>query len=201
MPRTHFYRSVATQISSVLEANLTQATDPVAQQLRNAARPRMMSTVARAEGLLARSAAASTASLKPCSCGKVVCAGHCSCGRAFCPGHARSMSTASAAPHVQPAWATDARAPGLAERLAEVTKHFPTALSVDDFMSRVEVALAGYGFTGDNSIGKCAGLDWGRLSGRWVCGASWVALIYCSLGRKPLPALPVPAFFFRCMQP
>ncbi|GLI71752.1 hypothetical protein VaNZ11_017071, partial [Volvox africanus] len=50
------------------------------------------------------------------------------------------------------AWATHERAPGLTERLAEVTKHFPTALSVDDFISRVEIALAGYGFTGDNSI-------------------------------------------------
>ncbi|KAG2452129.1 hypothetical protein HYH02_003161 [Chlamydomonas schloesseri] len=152
MPRTPFYRSVATQLASALEANLSQTSEPVAQQLWNAARPRMISTVARAEGLLARSAAASTASLKPCSCGKVVCTGHCPCGRAFCPGsHSHSLST-SAATQSQPAWATDARAPGLAERLAEVTKHFPTALSVDDFMSRVEVALAGYGFTGDNSI-------------------------------------------------
>jgi hypothetical protein len=31
--------------------------------------------------------------------------------------------------------------------------HYPTAMGVDDFMARVEMALAGYGFTGDNSIG------------------------------------------------
>ena len=31
-------------------------------------------------------------------------------------------------------------------------------LGVDDFMARVEVALSGYGLTGDNSIGKT---DWG----------------------------------------
>ena len=30
--------------------------------------------------------------------------------------------------------------------------HFPTALGVDDFMARVETVLAGYGFTGENSI-------------------------------------------------
>ncbi|KAG2425312.1 hypothetical protein HXX76_013729 [Chlamydomonas incerta] len=110
MPRAPFSRSVATQIASALEANLTQASEPVTQQLWNAARPRMMSTIARVEGssllrLVARAA-----------------------------------------------WAIDERAPGLAERLAEVTKSFPSALSVDDFMARVEVALAGYGFTGDNSI-------------------------------------------------
>ena len=35
-----------------------------------------------------------------------------------------------------------------------VLSHFPTSLSVDDYMSRVEVALAGYGFTGDNTIGE-----------------------------------------------
>lgn len=33
-----------------------------------------------------------------------------------------------------------------------VLQHFPTALSVDDYMTRVEIALAGYGFTGDNTI-------------------------------------------------
>ncbi|KAG2425052.1 hypothetical protein HXX76_013961 [Chlamydomonas incerta] len=145
MPRAPFSRSVATQIASALEANLTQASEPVTQQLWNAARPRMMSTIARVEGssllrLVARGSGRSSV-LQPCTCGKVLC-----------PGHARSMSTASSAPHVQPAWAIDERAPGLAERLAEVTKSFPSALSVDDFMARVEVALAGYGFTGDNSI-------------------------------------------------
>ena len=33
-------------------------------------------------------------------------------------------------------------------------QHFPSALGVDDFISRVETVLSGYGFTGDNSIGK-----------------------------------------------
>lgn len=37
---------------------------------------------------------------------------------------------------------------------AQILKHFSCALGVDDFMSRVEVALASYGFTGDNTIGK-----------------------------------------------
>lgn len=36
----------------------------------------------------------------------------------------------------------------------EVAKHFPSALGVDDFLARVEMALAAYGFTGDNAIGE-----------------------------------------------
>ena len=35
-----------------------------------------------------------------------------------------------------------------------VLSYFPSALGVDDFISRMEVALCGYGFTGENSIGK-----------------------------------------------
>lgn len=34
----------------------------------------------------------------------------------------------------------------------EVAKHFPSALGVDDFIARLEMALAAYGFTGDNAI-------------------------------------------------
>jgi hypothetical protein len=37
----------------------------------------------------------------------------------------------------------------------EVVKHFPTSMGVDDFMARLEMALAAYGFTGDNAIGEC----------------------------------------------
>lgn len=33
-----------------------------------------------------------------------------------------------------------------------VQKHFADALSADDFLARVEVALAAYGFRGDNSL-------------------------------------------------
>ncbi|GFR41691.1 hypothetical protein Agub_g2438 [Astrephomene gubernaculifera] len=145
MPRTAFTRVAMANMASALEAN-SRAAESIAEQVWNSARPRLLSTVARAEGSgsLLRNVARSSSNsslLKPCSCGKL-----------FCAGHANSMSTVSSAALAQPAWATDERAPGLAERLAEVTKHFPTALSVDDFMARVEVALAGYGFTGDNSI-------------------------------------------------
>jgi hypothetical protein len=42
----------------------------------------------------------------------------------------------------------------LSDRHAMVASHFPTALGVDDFISRVEIALCGYGFTADNSIGR-----------------------------------------------
>ncbi len=39
-------------------------------------------------------------------------------------------------------------------RHGNITSHFPTALGVDDFMARLEVALSGFGFTGENSIGE-----------------------------------------------
>lgn len=42
----------------------------------------------------------------------------------------------------------------IAQRHKMMLQHFPTAMGVDDFMARVEVALAGYGFTGDNAIGR-----------------------------------------------
>jgi hypothetical protein len=40
----------------------------------------------------------------------------------------------------------------LADRTAKVQNHYPGALAVDDFLARVEVALAAYGFRGDNSL-------------------------------------------------
>jgi len=43
-------------------------------------------------------------------------------------------------------------ATGLAARQDHITNFFPNALSVDDFITRVEIALCGYGFTGRNSI-------------------------------------------------
>ena len=55
--------------------------------------------------------------------------------------------------------------------------HFPAALSVDDYMSRVEVALAGYGFTGDNTIGEHSRA--GRYhGGSWV--VQWAAGRHCT---------------------
>jgi len=39
----------------------------------------------------------------------------------------------------------------------EVAKHFPAAMGVDDFIARLEMALAAYGFTGDNAIGEQVG--------------------------------------------
>jgi hypothetical protein len=41
----------------------------------------------------------------------------------------------------------------LSERHESVLRYFPAALGVDDFIARVETALCGYGFTGENSIG------------------------------------------------
>ena len=40
----------------------------------------------------------------------------------------------------------------LNNRTRMVQKHFADALSADDFLARVEVALAAYGFRGDNSL-------------------------------------------------
>lgn len=41
-----------------------------------------------------------------------------------------------------------------ADRFATVLKHFPSAMGVDDFIARTEVALCYFGFTGDNTIGE-----------------------------------------------
>jgi hypothetical protein len=41
-------------------------------------------------------------------------------------------------------------------RHIEVANHFPSAMGVDDFIARLEMALAAYGFTGDNAIGECS---------------------------------------------
>ena len=49
----------------------------------------------------------------------------------------------------------------LTARARRVAKHFPTAIGVDDFLNRLEIALFAYGFTGDNSIGmahQCSSL-------------------------------------------
>jgi len=47
-----------------------------------------------------------------------------------------------------------AAAAQLTSRHRQILEYFPTALGVDDFIARVEIALCGYGFTGDNSIGE-----------------------------------------------
>lgn len=49
---------------------------------------------------------------------------------------------------------TSSRNAYLTRRHELVLKHFPNALGVDDFMSRVEIALSAHGFRGDNSIGE-----------------------------------------------
>ena len=42
----------------------------------------------------------------------------------------------------------------LTGRTKVVTNHFPTAMGIDDFLHRLEIALYAYGFNGDNAIGK-----------------------------------------------
>lgn len=41
----------------------------------------------------------------------------------------------------------------LTQRAGLITRHFPNAMGMDDFMHRVEIALYAFGFSGDNSIG------------------------------------------------
>lgn len=48
---------------------------------------------------------------------------------------------------------------GVGERHAKVVKHFPTALTANDFITRVESQLLNLGFTGDNAIG-----EWGTAA-------------------------------------
>jgi hypothetical protein len=76
----------------------------------------------------------------------------CSCGRVMCMGN--HFHTSIGQGQAQAALADEApHAPSLTSRHLEVTKHFPSAMGVDDFMARLEMALAAYGFTGDNAIG------------------------------------------------
>jgi hypothetical protein len=52
-----------------------------------------------------------------------------------------------------------------------VLRHFPTALGVDDFISRAEIALSAHGFRGDNSIGGWPHAPCMRLHGiACACG-------------------------------
>jgi hypothetical protein len=66
-----------------------------------------------------------------------------------------------------------------------VLRHFPNALGVDDFMARVEIALAAHGFRGDNAIGAGAGR--GAVSGvcvraRMLCSVC-VCVCVCACAR------------------
>lgn len=45
----------------------------------------------------------------------------------------------------------------LTGRTRVVSRHFPAAMGIDDFLHRLEIALYAYGFTGDNSIGAWMG--------------------------------------------
>jgi hypothetical protein len=40
----------------------------------------------------------------------------------------------------------------LSQRMSDVVKHFPSALAMDDFLMRTEVALGAHGLRGDNCI-------------------------------------------------
>jgi hypothetical protein len=86
-------------------------------------------------------------------------------------GNGSSLATAGGAPRqlsqaIRPLPAEPVRQPtpdNLNNRYATVLKHFPSALGVDDFIARVEVALCYFGFTGANTIGESG---WGVWRGR-----------------------------------
>eukprot|EP00200_Dunaliella_tertiolecta_P007906 CAMPEP_0202374188 /NCGR_PEP_ID=MMETSP1127-20130417/5069_1 /ASSEMBLY_ACC=CAM_ASM_000462 /TAXON_ID=3047 /ORGANISM="Dunaliella tertiolecta, Strain CCMP1320" /LENGTH=415 /DNA_ID=CAMNT_0048971285 /DNA_START=57 /DNA_END=1304 /DNA_ORIENTATION=- len=61
------------------------------------------------------------------------------------------ISPTSTSPESRPKQ-TEMQQHDLQERAKVIKQHFPKALALDDFISRAEVALAGYGFTGANSI-------------------------------------------------
>lgn len=52
----------------------------------------------------------------------------------------------------------DAEQKYLSLRADTIVQHFPGALGVDDFLSRVEIALFQLGFNGNNSIGELGAL-------------------------------------------
>ena len=87
-------------------------------------------------------------------------------------GEAAAGAAASApVPAGYEAFATASREEYMTRRHELVLRHFPTALGVDDFVSRVEIALSAHGFRGDNSIGElqwfdgCCGGGRGRAGG------------------------------------
>ncbi|PNH07267.1 hypothetical protein TSOC_006278 [Tetrabaena socialis] len=66
-----------------------------------------------------------------------------------------SVRAQAAATDIVPALAATGEARirrNFASRHSDMIKYFPSSMGVDDFMGRVEVALAGFGFTGDNTI-------------------------------------------------
>eukprot|EP00882_Tetradesmus_deserticola_P033240 GHRQ01037952.1.p2 GENE.GHRQ01037952.1~~GHRQ01037952.1.p2 ORF type:complete len:139 (-),score=35.20 GHRQ01037952.1:210-626(-) len=135
MPRAAARRLIAQGLSALAKAEAAEAST-----LAKSART--FSSLARAAGQTTARAGGSLAGQCKCSCGKAFCMGkhfHTSVGAAQA-----EAAMADEAPH----------APSLTARHQEVTKHFPLALGVDDFIARLEMALAAYGFTGDNAIGE-----------------------------------------------
>lgn len=116
-----------------------------AQALGKAARA--FSSVAGRNGIIGQTAvrgACNSLAAKSCKC---------ACGKTFCMGNHYHTSVGAA--QAEAALADEApHAPSLTQRHLEVLKHFPNALGVDDFIARLEMALAAYGFTGDNAIGE-----------------------------------------------
>ena len=115
-----------------------------------------------------------------CGCfGGAVCSRHGARQLALRPLAAASTEVAAPAPKVESiSVKDDAEIRYLTERAGHVTKHFPSALGVDDFMQRLEVALWGYGFQNDNSIGEwvlpAASKCFARCSSWSVVGPGWL---------------------------
>jgi hypothetical protein len=70
-----------------------------------------------------------------------------------------------------------------------IREHFPNAVGVDDFMARAEMALAGYGFAGDNSIG-----GWQPAASSPTIKCAWLVPEVGTIATAPpRPAPPPPA--------
>ncbi len=75
----------------------------------------------------------------------------------------------------------NAEAQYLSARARHVTKHFQSALGVDDFIQRLEVALWAYGFKFNNSIGEP------NASHSWPFPHSWLRPACARLAAVKLP--------------
>jgi hypothetical protein len=99
-------------------------------------------------------------------------------GRAFAPTRAAAAQAPAAEETTLQSFTTQNRNEYFTRRQEVVQRYFPTSLGVEDFVSRVEIALSAFGFNGNNSIGEpppARGLHW-RLASEVLslCSQNWV---------------------------
>ena len=67
-------------------------------------------------------------------------------------------------------------------RAKVVNDYFPTAIGIDDFLHRLEIALYAYGFSGDNAIGMFFALNSYRPCKLQV----YMCVFFCCYAKKSL---------------